>query len=110
MAARAAEICVMEYEGEYVQTKIKTIIKGDITMDRKELEQKIIELVAMSYGRDAADLTVDTTFGDDLSGASVQMVGLVSEIENELDVMVQLQVASACKTIGDLVDKVEEEL
>jgi acyl carrier protein len=38
------------------------------------------------------------------------MVGLVSEIENELDVMVALQDASACETIGDLVDKVEEEL
>jgi acyl carrier protein len=36
------------------------------------------------------------------------MVGFVSEIENELDVMVQLQVAPACATIGDLVDKVEE--
>ena len=79
-------------------------------MDRKELEKQIIELVAMSYGKNAADLSVDTTFGDDLTGASVQMVGLVSEIENELDVLVQLQVASACKTIGELVDKVEEQL
>ena len=41
---------------------------------------------------------------------SIQMVGLVSEIENELDVLVQLQVASACKTVADLVDKVEAEL
>jgi acyl carrier protein len=38
------------------------------------------------------------------------MVGLVSEIENELDVLVQLQVAAACKTVGELVDKVEEQL
>ena len=43
-------------------------------------------------------------------GASVLMVGLVSEIENELDVMIQLQDAAACETIGDLVDKVEEEM
>ena len=45
-----------------------------------------------------------------LAGASIQMVGLVSEIENELDVLVQLKVAAACATIGDLVDKVEEQL
>lgn len=79
-------------------------------MDRKELEEKVIEMVAMAYGKNAAELSVDCTFKDDLKGASIQMVGLVSELENELDVMVSLQDASACATIGELVDKVEEEL
>ena len=79
-------------------------------MERKELEAKVIELVAMAYGKDAADLSVNSTSKDDLKGASIQMVGLVSELENELDVMVSLQDASACATIGELVDKVEEEM
>ena len=79
-------------------------------MTRKELEEKVIEMVAMAYGKNAADLTVGSSFKDDLKGASIQMVGLVSELENELDVMVSLQDASACATIGDLVDKVEEEM
>jgi len=77
-------------------------------MDRKELENQIIELTASSFGRDAEDLSLDTRFKEDLGGASIMMVGLVSEIENELDVMVQLAVAAACPTIRDLVDKVEE--
>ena len=77
-------------------------------MDRKELETRIIELVSTSYNKDVADLSVNTLIKEELGGASIQMVGLVSEIENELDVMVQLQVASACNTIGELVDKVEE--
>ena len=77
-------------------------------MDRKELEKQIIELVSTSYNTDASGLSVNTSFKNDLGGASIQMVGLVSEIENELEVMVQLQVAAACETIGDLVDKVEE--
>ena len=79
-------------------------------MERKELEQQVIELVAMAYGKDASEVTLDTRFAEDLAGASIQMVGLVSEIENELDVLVQLQVAAACKTVADLVDKVEEQL
>lgn len=79
-------------------------------MERKELEAKVIELVAMAYGEDAENVNLETTFKDDLGGASIQMVGLVSEIENELDVMVSLQDASACATVGDLVDKVEEEM
>ena len=79
-------------------------------MERKELERKVIEMVAAAYGRSAAELTVSTSFKTDLKGASIQMVGLVSELENELDVMVSLPIASACQTIGELVDKVEEEL
>lgn len=79
-------------------------------MERKELEQQIIALVATSYGVEEAALTADSKFGEDINGTSVQMVGLVSEIENELDVMVQLQDAAGCATIGDLVDKVEEEM
>jgi len=49
-------------------------------------------------------------FGIFYAGREVLMVGLISEIENELDVMVQLADAAACTTIGDLVDKVEAEL
>lgn len=79
-------------------------------MDRKELEAKVIELVAMAYGKDEADITVDTDIKEDLGGTSVMMVGLVSEIENELDAMVPLQIASACKTVGELIDKIEEEM
>ena len=79
-------------------------------MDRKELEEQIFEMISQLYKKDVEELTLDTTFADDLGGASVLMVGLVSEIENELDVLIQLQEAAACETIGDLVDKVEEEM
>ncbi len=79
-------------------------------MERQELEAKILEMVAAAYKQDLADLSVETSFKDDLKGASVQMVALVSEIENELDATIMLADASACTTIGDLVDLVEEEL
>ena len=38
------------------------------------------------------------------------MVALVSEIENELDVALMLADASACTTIGDLINLIEEEM
>ena len=79
-------------------------------MDRKELEAQIIEMVATSYKRDVSELSVDTSFKEELGGASIQMVALVSEIENELDAVLMIADASACATIGDLVDLVEEEL
>ena len=79
-------------------------------MDRKELEAQIIEMIATIYNKDAEDLSVETNMREELTGSSVLMVALVSEIENELDVMIQLADAAACTTIGDLVDKVEAEL
>lgn len=79
-------------------------------MERKELEEKVLELVAASYKKDVDTLSMETSFKDDLGGASVQMVALVAEIENELDATIMLADASACATVGDLVDLVEEEL
>jgi len=79
-------------------------------MERAELEAKVLELVSMTYKKDVKDLSMATSFKNDLGGASVQMVALVSEIENELDASVMLADASACATIGDLVDIVEQEM
>ena len=79
-------------------------------MDRKELEAIVIKAVATIYGKDESELSMDTNIKEELGGESVKMVGLTAAIEEETDAMVELQVASACETLGDLVDAVEEEL
>ena len=50
-------------------------------MERKELEAQVINMVATSYKQEAANLSMETLFKEDLGGASVQMVALVAEIE-----------------------------
>lgn len=79
-------------------------------MERQEILTQVLEMVAMAYKKDVATLSETTSFKDDLSGASVQMVALVSEIENELDVALMLADASGCATIADLIDLIEEEM
>ena len=79
-------------------------------MDRKELETQVLNMVATSYKQEAANLSMETLFKEDLGGASVQMVALVAEIENELDVELMLADASGGATIGDLVNLIEEEM
>lgn len=79
-------------------------------MDRQEILTQVLDMVAMAYKKDAAALSETTSFKEDLSGASVQMVALVSEIENELDVALMLADASACSTIADLIDLIEKEM
>ena len=79
-------------------------------MSREEILEQVIKMVAMSYKVDESALSETTSFKDDLAGASVQMVALVSEIENELDVALMLADVSACGTISDLIDLIEEEM
>jgi len=79
-------------------------------MERHELEEQVLEMVAMAYKKDVSEVSTESTFKGDLAGASVQMVALVSEIENELDVALMLADASACATVGDLIDLIEEEM
>lgn len=79
-------------------------------MERKELESRVINMVATSYKKEVADVSTATLFKEDLGGASIQMVALVSEIENEMDVELMLADASGCGTVGDLVDLIEGEM
>ncbi len=79
-------------------------------MNRNELEAKVLECVSMTFRKPVESLSVDTNFKADLGGASILMVGLASLLENELDVLIPLPTVAACKTIKDLVDKVEAEL
>jgi acyl carrier protein len=79
-------------------------------MERKELESKILKFVSSAYRKPIEGLSMDTNLKNDLGGTSLLMVGLVSLIENELDVLVPLPTAAACKTIEDLVNEVAKML
>ena len=58
----------------------------------------------------AAEYGLVKTGGSDFHGDNKPHIQLGTGIENELDVLVQLQVAAACKAVAELVDKVEEQL
>lgn len=78
-------------------------------MDKQELTKKIIDLAATAYGKDAATITPETTF-DELGSGSMKMIALTSTIENDLDAEVTIHEIMKMKTVGELVDRVEQEL
>lgn len=75
-------------------------------MDKKAVEQKVLECFALTYKKDVGTLTRATLIKEELSPKSMIMVSLVALIENELDVLVSLPEASRMKTIGEMIDKV----
>lgn len=72
------------------------------------IEQKVIECAAETYGVDAASITRDTNLREDISNQSLKMVMFISNIEEELDVLIDIRDAAKLITIGDFVDKVSE--
>lgn len=79
-------------------------------MSREELSKSIITYAGMAFNKDPETITEASRIKEDLGSQSILMVSLISNIENELDIMLSLSEAGACKTIGELVDKVEAQM
>ena len=62
------------------------------------------------YGVDAASITLATDIREDLSNESMKMIVMISTIEDELNVTIEIQEASNLNTIGDFVSVVRERL
>ena len=69
---------------------------------------KIIGMVADQFGVDKDELSRDTSFADDLSADSLDVVELSMTIEEEFDLgKIAEDDLKKISTIGDLVDYVE---
>lgn len=78
-------------------------------MEFQSLEERVIHYFSISYNKDKSTLNRDTRIQEDLGGKSLMMVGLVSLIEDDLDLMIPLQEAGKFKTIGEVIDRLVEE-
>lgn len=69
---------------------------------------RIIDMVADQFGVDKDELSRDTSFADDLSADSLDVVELSMTIEEEFDLgEIAEDDLKKISTIGDLVDYVE---
>lgn len=77
-------------------------------MSNEELLEQIAGFAKTAYGYEG-DITADTTF-DELGKGSMKMIALTSTIENELDAEVTIHEVMKMKTLGELVERVAEEI
>ncbi len=75
-----------------------------------EVFAQLAEIVADAYKVDAAKIQPDTKFEGEFKGSSVLFVGIVANIENEMDVFISITDASTCKTVGALALRIQEEM
>jgi acyl carrier protein len=80
-------------------------------MSNEEIFKKMQELVAEEFAMDPDEITMETSFEEDLSADSVDLVELVMAMEEEFDVgETQEEELSGLKTVGDAVQFVAGKL
>ena len=75
-----------------------------------DVAKAVIEAAADAYGVDASGITLATDIREDLSNESMKMIVMISTIEDQLNVTIEIQEASNLNTIGDFVAVVRERL
>jgi len=70
----------------------------------KEIEAKVIEIVAEQMGADKSKISRDTNFVEDLNADSLDTVELVMEFEDEFDTSIPDEEAEKIKTVGQAIE------
>ena len=73
-------------------------------MTTEEIFKTMQDLIAEQFALDAEEITMDSSFVDDLGADSVDLVELVMAMEEEFDIgEVQEEELGTLKTVGDAV-------
>ena len=74
-------------------------------MNTQDVLAKIQELIGEQFALDAEEITMETSFEEDLGADSVDLVELVMAMEEEFDIgEVEEDEVSELKTVGDCVN------
>jgi acyl carrier protein len=74
------------------------------------LTEKIIKLVAEQFNVNASEITIDTSFKDDLNADSLDLVELVMALEDEFGLEVDDEEVENIKTVGDAKEYIKRHL
>ena len=77
-------------------------------MAKEEIFDKLKELVVDQLGVEEDEVTMEATMRDDLGADSLDLVDLVMSVEEEFGVKVADEDLENIKTVGDIVNYIEE--
>ena len=82
-------------------------IKGLFDSAQKIFE-KVKQIIVDELGKDPGTITKDADLRNDLGITSLEMIGMVMEFEDTFDVEISEDGIERIKTVGDIVDYIEE--
>lgn len=77
---------------------------------RKTVEQRVIEAVAIQFGREEGQIKPEQDIFEDLGGDSLDAIELVIALENEFDIEVSDEDFAEAHTVQELIDLVNGRL
>ena len=69
---------------------------------------RITPIIVEKLGVDAADVTTEASFSNDLSADSLDMVELIMDIEKEFEISIPDEEAEKLQTVGEAVAYLEQ--
>ena len=69
--------------------------------------EKLKNIIAEVLNVDADEITMDTTFVDDLGADSLDVFQIIMGIEEELDIEIPSEEAEKIVTVGDAVEQIK---
>lgn len=73
-------------------------------LDRKTVEEKVTNIICEQMGAEKENITLETSFINDLNADSLDTVELVMEFEDEFDMSIPDEEAEKIQTVGAAVD------
>lgn len=72
------------------------------------MKERLLELIASQFNLSVDDLEEDMSFQDDLNADSIELVELIMSIEDEFEIEIDDERLESLKTVGDVLEYVEE--
>ena len=79
-------------------------------MERKELEVKVIDIIAEKLHVEKDQVTPEASFTNDLGADSLDTVELIMEIEHEFNLSIPDEDAAGISIVKDVIDYVENHI
>jgi len=75
-----------------------------------DMFEKIRDIVAEKVGVEPEEITMETSFADDLDADSITLFELVMALEDEFDIEIDDESIEQITTVGDIVNYLEESI
>ncbi len=74
------------------------------------IQQEVIDIIVEQLGVDAADVTTEKSFVEDLNADSLDLVELIMSLEEEFKIQISDEDAEKITTVQEADDYIEEHL